>query len=97
MHAYYFFIKNSCKLNLKTASERLTPLHIAVHEGYSVMVECLVGCGARLNEVTSDGNTVLHLAINRKNMRPPSDRTPQLQEVCVWHLAYSCSTHLSSV
>ena len=74
-------MQNSCNLNLRTCSENLTPLHIAVHEGYSVIVEWLVGYGADLNAVSSDGNTVLHLAISRKNMKAPCTKTPKLQGV----------------
>jgi len=74
-------MQNSCNLNLRTRSDNLTPLHIAVHEGYSVIVEWLVGYGADLNAVSSEGNTVLHLAISRKNMKAPCARTPKLQGV----------------
>ena len=52
-----------------------------MHEGYSVIVEWLVGYGADLNAVSSDGNTVLHLVISRKNMKAPCAKTPKLQEV----------------
>ena len=74
-------MQHSCNLNLRSRSETLTPLHIAVHEGYSIIVERLVGYGADLNAVTSDGNTVLHLVISRKNMKAPCARTSQLQWV----------------
>ncbi len=76
------YLQSSCNLNLTTSKDNLTPLHVAVHEGYSRMVENLVGSGANLNAITSDGgNTVLHLAISRKNMRPLSPLTPQLNKV----------------
>ena len=77
----HYTLQKNCNLNLKTSSEKLTPLHIAVHEGYSPMVEGLVGYGAELNEITSDGNTVLHLTISRKNMKALSETAPQLQKV----------------
>lgn len=72
--------------------EGLTPLHIAVHEGYSAFVEVLVGYGADINAATSDrGNTALHIVIARKNMRAPCVKTPQLLKVCRhWRVAYEC-------
>ena len=81
MAFHLVLMQHSCNLNLRTRRENLTPLHIAVHEGYSVIMEWLVGYGADLNAVSSDGNTVLHLAISRKNMKAPCARTPQLQQV----------------
>ena len=59
----------------------LTPLHIAVHEGHVRIVERLVGFGADLNVATKEGNTALHLALGRKIMSEPDERTPFIKKV----------------
>ena len=62
-------------------SDGLTPLHIAAHEGYPVMVERLVGYGADLNSTSSEGNTPLHLTLGRRSMAAPSALCPHILEV----------------
>ena len=73
--------QHACDINAKTKYEKLTPLHIAVHEGCIKAVELLVGFGADLNVVTTDGNTPLHLALGRGTMSPPLEETPEIKEV----------------
>ena len=60
---------------------KLTPLHIAAHEGHTAVLERLVGYGADLNAEVEDGNTALHLIIALKKMRPLSQDTPHLLKV----------------
>ena len=45
------------------------------------MLERLVGHGADLNSATAEGNTALHLVLNRGNMAAPSDLSPHIPEV----------------
>ena len=58
-----------------------TALHITSIEGYSAIIECLVGCGVAVNVRDSDGNTVLHIVFVNKNARPLSKHTPQMNLV----------------
>lgn len=60
---------------------KLTPLHIAAHEGHTAVVERLVGYGADLNAEVEDGNTALHLIVALKKMKPLSKNTPHLLKV----------------
>ena len=62
---------------------RLSPLHIAVHEGHVQSIERLVGFGADVNAIAGDGSTPLHLAFGKKNMNPPDKDTPFLLKVTV--------------
>ena len=80
-YVYLILLQHACDLNAKTRYDKLTPLHIAVHEGCIKAVELLVGFGADLNVVTTDGNTPLHLALGRGTMRAPSEDTPEIKEV----------------
>lgn len=74
-------LQSSCDLNLLSRMERITPLHIAVHEGHPAMIEVLVGYGANLNAETGEGHTILHLALVRKNMKAPDASAPRLLKV----------------
>lgn len=78
-------MQNLCELDKVTVVDKLTPLHIAVHEGHSMAVERLVGFGADMNATAIGGNTVLHLALARKKFMPPDERTPQLLKVLYVH------------
>ena len=66
---------------MRTSADDLTPLHIAVHEGHSAVVERLVGFGADVNAKAIGGNTVLHLGLARRRFVPPNEYTPQLLKV----------------
>lgn len=70
----------SCDIDAKNAG-KLTPLHIAVHEGLIKIVERLVGFGANVNATDEAGNTPLHLALARDAMQQPSNDTPQMKKV----------------
>lgn len=74
----------SCDIDARNA-EKLTSLHIAVHEGYIKIVERLVGFGANLNATDEDGNTPLHFALVRDTMQQPSNDTPQVKKVGECH------------
>ena len=76
----------SCDVNAKDSGD-LTPLHIAAHEGYPVMVERLVGYGADLNS-TTEGTTCLHLTLGRSSMAAPSELSPRILEVHTY--MYAC-------
>lgn len=73
-------LQPECDINART-NNRLTALHIAVHEGHVKLVERLVGFGADLNITTSDGNTALHLALGRDTMATPTEESPKIKAV----------------
>ena len=52
-------------MDIKTDNES-TPLMLAAHHGNLKIVKLLVTEGADINAQDDDGNTSLHLAINRK-------------------------------
>ena len=58
-----------------------TPLHVAILKGYSRIIECLVGYGASLNVGDCDGDTPLHLVLDRDKMEALSSETPEMNEV----------------
>ena len=63
---------------------QLSALLIAAHEGYSTIVELLVGHGADLKTTNDDnGNTALHLINVRKNMKPITAEMKHLWKVFV--------------
>ena len=70
----------SCDIDAGNAI-KLTPLHIAVHEGHITIVERLVGFGANVNATDEPGNTPLHLALAKSTMQQPSNDTPQMIKV----------------
>ena len=59
--------------------DTLTALHEAVASAHWSVVECLVGWGAALDLVSSDGNTPLHLVVKSKSAVIPE--SPQLVKV----------------
>ena len=63
------------------ASDDLTALLIAAHEGRTPAIELLVGYGADLNCAAGGGNTALHLILVRKNMRPVDQNSPYSLQV----------------
>lgn len=73
-------LQPQCDIDARTKN-RLTALHIAVHEGHVKVVERLVGFGADLNITTADGNTVLHLALGRNTMATPTEDSPKIKAV----------------
>ena len=76
-----------------------TSLHITSIEGHSHIIECLVGHGVDVNARDTDGNTTLHIVLIKKNARPLSQYTPQMNKVqctytvynvhCLW-VSYMC-------
>lgn len=48
------------------AIENQTPLHLAAEEGYPDMAEVLLDHGADVNAVDCDGDTPLHLSLQRQ-------------------------------
>lgn len=74
------YLQELCDINARNMTQ-LTPLHLALQEGQIEAVERLIGYGADLNYKTRDGNTPLHIALGRNNMRKPSERTPQIKKV----------------
>lgn len=82
--AFLCSLQPSCDIDARNAG-KLTPLHIAVHEGYIKIVERLVGFGANVNATDEDGNTPLHLALVRDTMQQPSSDTPHVKKVGAYH------------
>ena len=89
------YLQLSCDVDAKD-NDDLIPLHIAAHEGYTVMVERLVGYGADLNYATPEGNTALHLALGRGCMAAPSALSPQILEV-LYNIRCTCTVTVYSV
>ena len=58
-----------------------TPLILAVDGGNTKCVQFLVGYGASISVANSTGNTLLHIVLGRKNMKPLSEWTTYLNEV----------------
>ena len=79
----YIHFQNVCALDKPTFNGDLTPLHIAAREGSIMCVECLVGYGADVGARDVHGNSPLHLVLSRKNMKPLSEWTLHLNEVCI--------------
>ena len=77
-------LQSTCDINAKNSKQH-TPLHCAIINGQSRVVETLVGHGADLNAADGRGNTALHIVFVKKNAKAPQDQnTPQLSKVCVW-------------
>ena len=90
-HYSFLFIQSICNLNVRS-NRGLAALHLAVNEGYSGVVERLVGYGADLNVcVEEDGNTPLLLVMVQKKMKPLSKDTPHLRKVCTLDLFLLCT------
>ena len=62
-----------------------TALFIAVHQGYTRIVEKLVGFGADLNISDKDGDTALHLAMVRETIALITAETPEIDKVQFIH------------
>ena len=58
-----------------------TPLYVAAVEGFSRIVERIVGYGASVSAATVDGNTPLHVIVRLKNMKPFGQSTPEMLKV----------------
>lgn len=56
-------------------------MHVAAFKGHPRIIECLVGYGANLNAADIDGDTPLHLVLDRMVMAAPSADTPELLKV----------------
>ena len=69
-----------CDMSLRNDLER-TALHMTSIEGHSQVMECLVGYGVDINAQDHDGNTTLHIVLVKKNARPLSHLTPQMNMV----------------
>ena len=72
----------SCQVDRRTSDKGLTALHMAVNEGYTAVVELLVGYGADMNATVENGSTALHMVLALKKMKPLSPDTPHLKQVC---------------
>ena len=79
-HTHTHTLQTSCDINAKNDLNR-TPLHTAVMEGHSRVVERMVGYGVDLNAVDDEGNSPLHVVLIKKNAKPLSSDTPQMNNV----------------
>ena len=75
----YVYLQVLVKLNIQSTPSKSTPLHMAAKKSYWSTVECLVGWGAALNPVDSDGSTPLHMVIEAKS--PVMPESSQLKQV----------------
>ena len=64
-------------------------LHLAVDQGYTRIVERLVGFGIDLDLQDSDGDTALHIALSKPSADVLSAETPQLKKVQGYTLVVS--------
>ena len=64
-----------------TTDRGQTALIVAVHQGYTRIVEKLVGYGADLNVSDADGDTALHLALVRETIASITVDTPEMDKV----------------
>ena len=73
-----------------------TPLHLAAHEGYTRVIERLIGYGADPNMTDVSGNTPLSDVIrNRGIIKTPSEDSPQTLQVLTIHvLTHTCGIHV---
>jgi ankyrin repeat protein len=58
-------IEKGAGVNAKDKYNENTPLHMAVQEGYTEIAKLLIEKGADVNTLNKDGNTPLHIAINK--------------------------------
>ncbi|KAJ7421484.1 E3 ubiquitin-protein ligase MIB2 [Willisornis vidua] len=56
-----------CDVNLKN-NRNQTPLHLAVIQGHVGMVQLLVGHGSDVNAEDKDGDTAMHIALERQQL-----------------------------
>ena len=85
-------------LNATNAVPMQTSLHIAAHEGYTRVIERLIGYGADPNMSDMSGNTPLSDVIrNRGVIKTPSEDSPQPLQVLI-HVYNSCpNTYICDV
>ena len=75
-------LQENCNLNTTTV-ELQTPLHIAAREGYTRVIERLIGYGADPNTTDKNNNTPLSDVIkNRAVITTSSEDSPQTLLVC---------------
>ena len=67
-----------------------TPLYVAAVEGFSRIVERIVGYGASVSAATVDGNTPLHVIVRLKNMKPFGQSTPEMLKVFLTVNHHAC-------
>lgn len=61
------FFKGRCDVNLKN-NRNQTPLHLAVIQGHVGMVQLLVSEGSDVNAEDEDGDTAMHIALERQQL-----------------------------
>ena len=85
MHIYLSVsLQEDCNLNATNAVPMHTALHIAAHEGYTRVIERLIGYGADPNVSDMSGNTPLSDVIrNRAVITTPSEDSPQTLQVLI--------------
>ena len=77
-------VQEGCNLDARNVVPGFTPLHTAACEGYTRVIERLIGYGADLNATDDASNTALSVVIgNRGVMREASHDCPQIQQVHV--------------
>ena len=82
-------LQENCNLNATNTVPMQTALHIAAHEGYTRVIERLIGYGADPNVSDMSGNTPLSDVIrNRAVITTPSEDSPQTLQVLI-HVYYS--------
>lgn len=59
--------KGRCDVNLKN-NRNQTPLHLAVIQGHVGMVQLLVSEGSDVNAEDEDGDTAMHIALERQQL-----------------------------
>ena len=68
---FRFSLQPHCDLNAQNNLSQC-PLHLAVQQGYSSMVEILVDHGADVNVEDKDGDTGLHLSLTIEKIHSTS-------------------------
>ena len=77
---FTFFLQPACDLDARAARGQ-TSLYLAVDAGNTKCVQYLIGYGASVEVAGPVGNTLLHLVVGLKNMKPLSESTTYLKEV----------------
>ena len=75
-----FFPQRECDVDARNDLGQ-TPLHMALLNGRSKIVERLIGYGASVNTVDADGNGTLHMILTRDTVEAPTSDTPRLKKV----------------
>lgn len=63
-------------------NRRQTPLHLAVSQGHWSLVELLLNHNGDIKAIDEDGDTVLHIAIDKSRHQPPIVPTPDSSGDC---------------